>query len=62
MTINVTITNDEPEGSAAFVKLTVVTMCGKADVSDRTELLAPGQTARVLVGQWQFVMVGDKEA
>ena len=61
MTIQVTIRNDEAEGSTAAVKVTVVTVGSGTDVQDRHELLSPGQQATVAVGPGQFVMVDDKE-
>lgn len=60
MDIKATIRNDEPEGSTAQLKLTVVTV-GAVDVQDRHELLAPGQSTTVVVKPGQFVMLDDKE-
>ena len=44
MTIKVTIRNDEPEGSTASLKVTVVTV-GATGAQDHLQLLAPGQAS-----------------
>lgn len=56
----VIIRNDEPEGAAGLVQVTVVTV-GEGGARDQQQVLGAGQQIEVQVGVGQFLQVDTKE-
>lgn len=60
MSIRVTITNDEPEGSEGQLAVTVVTV-GDLQAEEQKHRLAAQEAVTVHVHRGQFVMVDETE-
>lgn len=60
MAVKVKITNEEPEGAAARLALTVVTV-GNLEAPEQKHLLAAQESITVHVHGGQFVMVDETD-
>jgi hypothetical protein len=61
MTIRVTVKNEEAEGAAVRLAVTVVTVGGNSDVSEAKHRLAAQESVTVHVHTGQFITVEETQ-